>query len=214
MGGGSAVGSSQQPLPGGSGGDACRTSRARSCIIACGHAPLRAVCIAAVCKLPTDLASRWWFLRCRRLVAAARRRQRRRGRAEPRARGHTSLRSALRAVMHRARSCIIACGHAVAYLLSSRAVAPPAAARSSPSLTAARSSRSSTAASRVRTRPLRYCARSSHRCAVMHHGSVVGSMRAVAAPALAVRRGRRLLRNHARCGCPRAGREARAKAAP
>ena len=112
MGGGSAVGSSQQPLPGGSGGDACRTSRARSCIIACGHAPLRAVCIAAVCKLPTDLASRWWFLRCRRLVAAARRRQRRRGRAEPRARGHTSLRSALRAVMHRARSCIIACGHA------------------------------------------------------------------------------------------------------
>ena len=159
MGGGSAVGSSQQPLPGGSGGDACRTSRARSCIAQCA------------------------------------------------ARGHAS-----RAVMHhRVRPCIDA---VVTYLLSSRAVAPPAAAHSSPSLTAARSSRSSTAASRVRTRPLRYCARSSHRCAVMHHGSVVGSMRAVAAPALAVRRGRRLLRNHARCGCPRAGREARAKAAP
>ena len=131
------------------------------------------------------------------------------------ARGHAS-----RAVMHhRVRPCIDAVRTYyvltnVAYLLSSRAVAPPAAARSSPSLTAARSSRSSTAASRVRTRPLRYCARSSHRCAVMHHGSVVGSMRAVAAPALAVRRGRRLLRNHARCGCPRAGREARAKAAP
>eukprot|EP00964_Phaeocystis_antarctica_P033743 scaffold19137_cov41-Phaeocystis_antarctica.AAC.5 len=144
MGGGSAVGSSQQPLPDGSGG-ACVSRiarevmhhRARSHIIACGHAPLRAVCIVAVCKLPTDLASRWWLLRCRRLVAVAPRRQRQRRCAEPRARGHTSLRSALRAVMHRARSCIIACGHASmryvsSHLLSARAVAPPAAARSSP----------------------------------------------------------------------------------
>ena len=171
----------------------------RSCTIACGHAPLRAVCIAAVCKLPTDLASRWWFLRCRRLVAAARRRQRRRGRAEPRARGHTSLRSALRAVMHRARSCIIACGHAsmryVSSLLTQLTGGGPAGGSSQQPIPDGSSQQ-----------PLLDGSVARAYAAITLLRAVIASMRGHASWLCR--------RQHARCGCPRAGREARAKAAP
>eukprot|EP00964_Phaeocystis_antarctica_P150648 scaffold118108_cov36-Phaeocystis_antarctica.AAC.1 len=83
--------------------------------------------------------------------------------------------------MYRARSCIIACGHAsmryvVAYLLSSWAVGPTGGSSQQPlpdgsSQQPLLDGSVGACVSRVRTRPLRYCARSSHRCAVMHHSA-------------------------------------------